>query len=76
LIDPEGQYVERYFFGGEGRFGEGVVFGKDDSLPLKSLENVTMNDDLRFFPSRCLYQRKSAHIAVQFRTEAEVFAPV
>jgi Uma2 family endonuclease len=40
LIDPEGQYAERFLLDEEGRFDRGEVFGPQQVMPLKSIESV------------------------------------
>jgi Uma2 family endonuclease len=42
LIDPEGQYVERYLLESSGKFDRGAVFTAEHALRLKSLESVEL----------------------------------
>ena len=40
LMDPEGQYAERYLSGSDGRFDRGEVFAPDQMLPLRALDGA------------------------------------
>jgi Uma2 family endonuclease len=40
LIDPDGQYAERFLLESDGRFDRGEVFAADELLVLRSLEEV------------------------------------
>ena len=40
LVDPDGKYVERYFLGEGGRFGRGEVLSAEETLVLRSIEQV------------------------------------
>lgn len=42
VIDPLENYVQRFFLGGDGRYGHAEVFGGDEELPLLSLPELVL----------------------------------
>ena len=40
LVDPEGQYVERFLLGPDGRYSRGQVFGARETLSLQTLDDL------------------------------------
>ncbi len=42
ILDPEGNYVERYVLGEDGLFDKGEVLGKTDTLQLKYLPEIVI----------------------------------
>lgn len=42
LVDPEGQFVERFRWGADGLFGRSEIFGARETLPLHTLDGLSI----------------------------------